>query len=207
MVPLQVLDPVSYLAKIQEIPSPSLENLSDPTDLKNAGLVEFGMDEIFGTLEKVLVPYPTLVPEDDDYKAPTIEGQLSLVPAPPTVGTIEAPREVMGEDVELEVELEEEFSGFELRHWKRKSFGTTPLLPSTPEPQRQRLVPEVANEASAIDDHVVAEALVRAETLPRYCQAYSQLGFVNAFHRKIKHIAKEFVFLVNTKDHVAQLRF
>ncbi|KAJ4957822.1 hypothetical protein NE237_024933 [Protea cynaroides] len=37
--PSQGPNPINYLAKIQEIPSPSIRNLSDPAYLKDAGLV------------------------------------------------------------------------------------------------------------------------------------------------------------------------
>ncbi|KAJ4979824.1 hypothetical protein NE237_010604 [Protea cynaroides] len=51
----------------------------------------------------------------------------------------------------------------------------------------------------------MVEVLARAVTHPRDRQAYSQMGFVNTFHRRIKHVAEELVFLTNTKDHIAQL--
>ncbi|KAJ4955638.1 hypothetical protein NE237_012421 [Protea cynaroides] len=98
-------DHVSNLAKICEIPVPSLESLSNPTYLKNASLVEIDMDEALGTLEVVPAVPPAPAPKDDD-EALTVEGQTLpfAAPVPPTPVSTMASQEGVGGDVGLEEE-------------------------------------------------------------------------------------------------------
>ncbi|KAJ4974594.1 hypothetical protein NE237_007768 [Protea cynaroides] len=182
--PSQGYDSISYLAKIQEIPSPSIQNLSDLACLKDAGLGEQTFWSLFFRLSIC------------DEATPVSEGlHLLSLEGDEAIGEEE---EEAASDVSLKRKsavLEEPRKKRKPATGKGKDLVTLDVPPSSTFPfqslkPQQQLTVMVPENAFTIDHSVIVEALARVVILPKDRKVYTQLGFEYSFNRRITHVSE-----------------